>query len=172
MPIRPASWLLAALLLGGCVVPAYTTFTRSFTISGGQTLEFAFSGGGIVPAENNDVKIGLASFQFNSPPKTIVYTFTFTSKTGRAPRSVVVEDVSGAKSEILIEDDHPVLGGKDGRLWARDSGTKTRPDPRLDWLDEPDESFRIYRFTIVTVPRDGLPGLLQDLSQEATRRDG
>jgi hypothetical protein len=139
---------VAAVLLSGCVLPVqYNTYTRSLIISGGQTIEFTFQGGGLVAPENSDVKIEEAAFKADTPPKLLVYEFAFHSKTGRAPRSVIVEDVSDAKPEILVEDYYPTL--KDGR-WYRTSGPKMNPDPRLDWLNDPDLSFRVFRFTIVT----------------------
>ncbi len=125
----------------------YNTYARSFTISGGETIELNFAGGGLVPPENADVKIEMAAFEADSPPKTLVYDFSFRAKSGREPRSVMVEDVSGPKPEILVEDDQPALHD---RIWHRQSGPKMNPDPRLDWLNEPDLSFRIFRFTIVT----------------------
>jgi hypothetical protein len=139
----------AAGLLAGCVLPAqYNTFTRSFPISGGQTIQLSFAGGGVVAPENADVKLERAVFKADAPPKTLVFEFGFLSKTGRVPRSVMVEDVSGPKAEILVEDDHPEL--LQGRHWYRMSGPKMYPDPRLDWLNEPDITFRVFRFTIVT----------------------
>ena len=140
--------LLAAvsLALGGCVIPAYNNFTRSFTISGGATVEFNFSNG-LVPEENSDVKMLPASLDVKAAVKTMVYNFKFIVKSGDAPRSVVIEDVSGAAPEILVEDDHPRLAGKS---WHGASGPKTPDDPRLAWLDEPDDSFRIYRVNIMT----------------------
>jgi len=146
MSIRNPLALALALALGGCVIPAYNTFTRSFTISGGGTVEFTFTNG-LVPEENADAKLVPASLEVKPSVKTLTYKFLFFEKTGNAPRSVVVEDVSGPAPEILVEDDHPALIKK---AWLGTSGPKTADDPRLGWLNEPDDSFRIYRVTIVT----------------------
>jgi hypothetical protein len=149
MSLRTLLFLAAACLAAGCVLPAqYNTYKRSFPISGGQTIELDFAGGGVVAPENSDVKLERAVYKADAPPKTLVFEFGFLSKTGRVPRSVMVEDVSGPKAEILVEDDHPEL--RQGKHWYRMSGPKMNPDPRLDWLNEPDLTFRVFRFTIVT----------------------
>jgi len=146
MSFRKSLCLGFALAFGGCVIPAYNTFTRSFPISGGESVEFTFTNG-LVPQENADAKVPPASLEVRRAVKTLAYTFAFIEKTGHAPRSVVVEDVSGAAPEILVEDDHPALVRN---AWLGVSGPKTAEDPRLGWLNEPDDSYRIYRLTIVT----------------------
>ena len=139
--------LAATLLLGGCFIPSSNTFTRNFTISGGGTVTLSFTPGGLIPDENADVKLLPVSIDLKKEFKAIDYHFSFTEKEGRGLRSVVVEDVSDPKAEILVEDGQPSLQGKD---WHGVSGPKLPDDPRLAWLNDPDDTFRIFRYTIVT----------------------
>ena len=145
--ILTAAALAALLSTAGCVVPNGAAFNREFQIDGGKTVNFLYENGGVVVQEDQDVRMRYATFRLDEKARTIAYLFDFHSLTGKNPRRVVVEDVSGPGTEILVEDLQPVLQKGE---WLGVSGTKVAGDPHLDWLNEPDETGRVYRFTVTT----------------------
>jgi hypothetical protein len=148
-------WLLipCAALIAGCEMQQYGTFTRDVDIAGGETLKVSFEYGMPVPAQNDDARVVIASLK---PANGGLYQlFSFLEKKGRLPRRVTVEDVAGETAELFVDDLHPKFL-VDPRAPDKKTYTWSWISPSLEsigwkpaWLHEPDESVRMYRFTIV-----------------------
>jgi hypothetical protein len=145
-PFRPA-FLLAALValgLAGCATEVnYTTGT-----SDGQRLTFRMINGQIQHASEAGIQTDTPRLDPNPKEKTMVYLVRFIDhKDGPPPRSVKVEDVSAEEPPVLlVEDTHPQLIHGE---WRGASRPFTFEEPAMKWLTYLDQSFRVYRFTIV-----------------------
>jgi hypothetical protein len=142
------------VLFAGCENQQYGTFTRDVDIAGGETLKVAFEYGAPIPAENDDLKVIFASLKPLGPD--LFQLFSLQVKNGRLPQSVTVEDVAGDAPELFVEDRHPQFFVDKAKpnaktnLWTWISPSLVKQGWRPAWLNEPDDSFRVYRFTVVT----------------------
>jgi hypothetical protein len=152
-PLRRFALFLSALL-AGCVMPQYGTFTRDVEVVGGQTMHFPFVRGLPIPAENNDCRVVIASMR--PVGQEIFLLFSLYFKTGKAPQRVTVEDISGTGPELFVDDrsprfvvdtNHPSVST---RTWAWEKGPLSATNWRPTWFHDPDETVRVYRFTVVT----------------------
>jgi hypothetical protein len=137
--------LIALLVIGlaGCASQAPSVKLR---IAGGEKITVDLGRGGVVGGENKDVKIEAAGIVPNATSKQVVFFFGVVFKTGGVPKSVKVEDVTEDAAVPMIEDSHPKLAGK---AWRWSSPPVSPDNISLRWIHEIDESFRVYRFTIV-----------------------
>ena len=146
--------LFVAFLVGfaGCASQAPLVKLR---IAGGEKLTLDMSRGGIIGDENENAKVSLAGFRADGKSKKGFYVFAVEFKQKAMPRSVTVEDVTGEEPQLMVEDQSPKLSE---RLWQW-TGTPLSPDDKaLEWIREIDDSFRVYRVTVVLV--DGRPIVL------------
>jgi hypothetical protein len=148
MKHAPLPLLAAAILLAGC------TNTLLVPITGDKTAEVVFGGSGPELASRGGVKITRAGMELNPKSKAINYIFDFIVSDGRAPRSILVEDVSEQEPapNVLAEDSHPHLTAD--RHWHFVSPSKMADDPDLAWISNIEATMRVYRFTVVTADGD------------------
>ncbi len=141
-------------LLAGCLMPQYGTYTHPVDIVGGETFNVAFNAGRPVLAEDDDFRVGVAGLKLVVPDVYLV--FSLYSKKGTLPRRVTVEDVAGNTAELFVDDRHPrfivnpLKPNSDTKTWVWQLGPLIRSQWRPTWFHEPDESVRVYRFTVVT----------------------
>jgi len=135
---------LALFLVGlsGCVSQGPSV--RLLT-SGGEKITVDLSRKGAVGPENKDVEVIAATFLANSQMKKGIYAFALLLKSDAVLRSVKVEDVTEAKARLMVEVSSPKV---EGRKWTWSSPPAAPDEIDLAWLQNIDESFRVYRFTI------------------------
>lgn len=138
--------LLWVTLLAGCATDG--TPMKSFRIAGGQTVQVPFSMAGALSTENADVKIEVTGYLLHGAMREISYTFGFTEKKGERPQEVMVEDVTGDQAQRLVVDRNPQLSSN--RYWKGDAAPMHKGDPALDWVDQPGDTIKVFRFTITT----------------------
>jgi len=86
----------------------------------------------------------------------VYLVFSLYSKKGTLPRRVTVEDVAGSAAELFVDDRHPkfivnpLKPSSETKTWVWQMGPLVRTRWRPTWLHDPDESVRVYRFTVVT----------------------
>jgi hypothetical protein len=139
------------LLLAGCSMPQFGTFTREVDVVGGDSVQVDFNRMGAVMAENDDVKINFATIAPSG--QTFIQFFSFTEKRGKLPRSVKVEDVTAEGPETFVDDQNPrftVNAKTKASIWKWESPSLKEIGWMPQWLHDPDETLRLYRFTIVT----------------------
>jgi hypothetical protein len=141
----PGIGMLVILALAGC---ASGEIGMVCPISGGETVTIVLTRNGPLPVENDDFLIMEATILPNIEQKQFIYSLGLLAKKGKAPKHVTVEDVSEEKVDLLLDDAGPKLDARN--IWKQDTPPKTAADPRLGWLYHEGNSFRIYRFTIVT----------------------
>jgi hypothetical protein len=141
-------------LLAGCVMPQYGTFTHPVDIAGGETIQVPFIAGRPIPAEDDDFRVVIASMRPVGPDLYLL--FSLYSKNGSLPRRVIVEDVAGTEPELFVDDHNPEFVADPRnptvgtRTWAWKMGPLIRTNWRPTWFHDPDESVRVYRFTVTT----------------------
>ena len=115
-------------------------------IAGGERILVDMSRRGLVGEEDKDVKVIVAEFRSNPKEKKGLYSFVLAFKTSAKPSSVKIEDVSENRASTMVDDSNPQVKGK---LWFWASAPMTAEDAELRWINEIDESFRVYRISIV-----------------------
>jgi hypothetical protein len=135
-------------------MPQFGTFTREVDIVGGQTLTVAFWHGQPVQVEDDDVKIIIAGLR--PVGRDLFQLFSFQVKKGQLPRRVTIEDVAGDTRELFVDDLHPKFHvnpkkpDEKTNVWSWVSPPLSYRNWKPQWIHEPDDSVRVYRFTIVT----------------------
>jgi hypothetical protein len=139
--------------MAGCAMPQYGIYTREVDAVGGETVRVEFNRAGPVMAENDDVRIIIASIvPFDGH---LIQLFRFAEKRGKLPRSVKVEDVTAEAPEVFVDEKNPkfFINPKKSdikNIWEWRSAPLDKIGWKAIWLYDPDETLRIYRFTIVT----------------------
>lgn len=136
----------AAIALVGCATSS--TQMRTFHIAGGQQIELPMDGDAAKSVENADVRIDVTGYFYDGAKKEIIYTFGFTEKNGQHPREVIVEDVTGTTSEVLVSDLSPQLSNEG--YWKGNAAPRRRGDSGLSWLGERGDTAKVFRFRIIT----------------------
>ena len=136
---------LAALLLSfaGCASPTPLVKLR---ISDGGRITAEFPKGIIVGEDHSEVNVDAAIFLVNTQLKKGNHCISIEFKKKVVPRSVKVEEVTADKAQLLIDDQAPKLTGTS---WRSVCATLGPDDPSLQWVHEIDDSFRVYRVTVV-----------------------
>jgi hypothetical protein len=132
------------VVFAGCTSSAPSVRIR---ISGGEKLMVDLARGGAIGPENEYLTIKAAGVLLNSKEKKVSQAFGIElKKTDPTLRRVKVEDVSEATSQPLVDDTNPEVKAR-GWRWI---GPLMEPDDKsLTWIYNIDETFRVYRFTIV-----------------------
>ena len=114
-------------------------------IAGGERILVDMSRRGLVGEEDKDVKVIVAELRANPKEKKALYSIVLEFKATARPRSVKIEDVSENTASIMIDDADPKVSGK---LWFWTGAPMSADAPQLHWINEIDESFRIYRVSV------------------------
>jgi hypothetical protein len=134
----------AMLLLGGC---AHQPLTENLPVSGGQNLTFTRVGAGFVKAENESLVVDEAGLTiYRTEGKNFVrWQFAIMPKQETTLRTVRIEDVTGDRPVLVLEDRAPRI---DERRWSMQSAL-IRASPRtIPWLFEFGRTTRIFRITV------------------------
>jgi hypothetical protein len=149
------SLIAVSAILAGCAT------TMLVPIADNQQAPIVFGDNGPENASEGGVTVERAGLEPNAAAKAMNYVFDFTVSDNRAPRSVIVEDVTAdSEKEVLAEDTRPFLAS--GR-WHFVTPSRTAAEPDLAWLMTIEAGMRIYRFTVVTA--DGRTLVLYQASQ-------
>lgn len=143
---RQSLFLAAVLAWSGCATGDYAYMSR---ISSGERIQIMLVNGNPQRAQQGTIEVRYAGMRPGLTPanKQMIYFFTVLEKSGKAPRSVRVEDVSDEKPVLLVEDLHPEL--KDQNKWVSESKPVSVTDPAMHWLTYVDDVMRVFQFTIV-----------------------
>lgn len=135
---------MALLIAGfaGCAAQAPAVKLR---IAGGEKIMVDLGRGGVIEGESKEVKVGVAGFMTNTQAKKGFYVFGLELKTMPALISMKVEDVTDDNVVLLVDDRSPKLAG---RIWRWATPLQSPDEKTLRWIQEIDDSFRVYRFTI------------------------
>ena len=141
------AWLpLAGLLAVAWAGCATGDISLMVPVAGGEKLRVPLGRGGVVPTEENGIRIDSTTLMPTDDKKQAVFGFAFTDAQTRALQSVKVEDISDDAPILIVDDPKP--DSVKGR-WH----TVTRPydihEAALKWALQLDKSVRIYRFTAV-----------------------
>ena len=136
--------LLAALWSGGC---ATSSPHSSIGIAGGGSVNLEKSGTGFKRAENDRVRISDASLQpVNFDGNYYVrWTFTILPKKASELSNIRIEDVTGSSPFPLVND---VAPQQNGGSWKETAGLMEISSAGANWLADPRDSVRVFRFTI------------------------
>ena len=134
--------LFPLIVLVGCNMPMAQI---KVSVAGGERLTANMPHGNIQGEQETEVQIVMATFLTDPAQKHGRYVFAADVKIATPLKSVRVEEVSGSKADVLIDDKDPKLMGK-MNLWHGDSENMTYDNPRLFWLHDIDETFLVYRF--------------------------
>jgi hypothetical protein len=134
----------AILLLGGC---AHQPLTEPIAVSGGQNLTFTRVGTGFVKAENEHFVVDEAGLTtYRTEGKNFVrWQFAILPKQESAIRLVRIEDVTGDKPVLILEDRAPRI---DERRWSRQSDLIRADTRSIPWLFEFGRTIRVFRITV------------------------
>jgi hypothetical protein len=150
---------LLSVWLAGCTHPVKEV---SVPIAGGQKVGFKKVGTSFVGGEDNRFAIteaGLNPYR-RSGQNFLRWQFTFRAKQPTSLRRVLVEDVSGNRPILLVDDQHPVI---DGVEWSRHSGLTPATTTNAPWLYDDQVTRRIFRFTILE--SDGRQSVLYEAAE-------
>lgn len=115
--------------------------TKEYTVLGNQKIRAKVQNGNPLPAEKNGITVVGAGFAFGDGK--LIWGFDFTTR--KIPTKVLVEDVSGTSAIVLVEDLAPKI--KD-RAWTGNATPVALSKKESPWLFEPDDTTKIFRFTI------------------------
>jgi len=135
---------LSCLAAAGCATGG-GDIAMMATISGGEKIRVPLTRGGAELISEGGVQINTASFTL-SPEKKVLFVFEFTDTRKRPLRSVRVEDVSGDKPQVMVEDDQPKLSA--AAQWHGEAPPLEWNHSRIAWLATISNSLRVYRFTL------------------------
>jgi len=140
-----AKLLLASLLVGltGCASQGPIVKLR---ISGGEKIMAEFPKGSVKEEENDAMKVAAAYFVVQPQFKKGSHCVAVEFGKNITPRSVKVEEVTENKAQLLIDDKSPKLTAQ---IWRCVCAPLGPDDPTLQWLNDLDDTFRVYRITVV-----------------------
>jgi hypothetical protein len=110
--------------------------------------------------ENHTVRIEVTGFLLDETNRELVYTFAFTEKKNARPRSVLVEDVTGERPEVLVVDSDPQITLEG--YWKGNSTPRRKGDLSLGWVTDTGDTYKVFRFSITTA--DGVPLIIHQAS--------
>lgn len=142
-PVLRVIGLAAIVGLAGCA----TELTYNATLSDGQRMTFRLVNGLLQHGKSGGLETGPVLIEPNMADHKIYYKLRlFDRSGGPPPRSIRVEDVSEEAAHVLVEDAKPEIKGQE---WTGVSAQFAFADPELKWVGYLDESFRVFRFTVV-----------------------
>jgi hypothetical protein len=146
------SLFFVASLLAGCALPRQGGDAGGTVFSWGQRLPTVYVYQDLIPAENSDAKIEIASVEPVGKDLFLVFSVLF--KKDRLPQRVTVEDVTGVAPELFVDDRNPkFMSGAlvgNAHVWTWQMGPLAASNWSPAWLHESEHSLRVYRVTIVT----------------------
>jgi hypothetical protein len=149
-------WIMSLALLAGCAGTKPARM-RTFNIAGNRAVDLPVDANGApLPVETDDFRIEVAGYVLDAENRELAYTFALRSKHKTAPRSVTVEDVSGAAPEMLVSDSAPDISTEG--VWKGNSIPKQRFDPSIGWVTDLGDTIRVFRFQVITA--DGRPYII------------
>ena len=135
----------AVLAFGaGCATGSYAYVKKT---SDGQRIEMPLKNGAPVNAKQGSIEVIQAGMlpSRDATKKEAVYAFAFRDDLNVVPKSVRVDDVSGEKTLLLVDDQAPKLTKLH---WSGLSRGFKVTDSEVEWLTHLDNEMRVYRFTI------------------------
>lgn len=136
--------LLGALWSSGC---ATSSPHSSIGIAGGDSVSLERSGTGFKRAENDRVRISDAALQpVNFDGNYYVrWTFAILPKQASELSNIRIEDVTGSSPLSLVND---VAPQQEGGIWKETAGLMEISSGGANWLTDPRDTVRVFRFTI------------------------
>jgi hypothetical protein len=136
--------VMPLLLCGGC---ASSSPRLLVPIAGGQSVSLDRQGTGFKPAENDRVVItgaGLQTVNFDGN-YYVRWSFSIRPKQAVELSAIRIEDVTDPAPLLLVND---VAPQQDGGKWTENAGLMALSSTSVRWLSEPNQTVRVFRFTI------------------------
>ena len=132
------------LFCSGC---ASSSPRLSIPIAGGQSVSLVRRGPGFKPAENDRVVITDAGLQTVSLDGNYYVRWSFSIRPKQAAElsAIRIEDVSDPVPLLLVND---VAPQQNGGKWTENAGLMELSSTSARWLSEPNQTVRVFRFTI------------------------
>jgi hypothetical protein len=139
--------VISLLWWAGC---ASSSPQLSIPIAGGQSVRLGRQGPGFKPAENDRVVVTEAGLQtVNLDGNYYVrWAFSIRAKQVAEFSAIRIEDVTGTTPLLLVNDVSPQQ--EEGR-WTQNAGLMELSSTSIRWLYQPNETVRVFRFTISEV---------------------
>lgn len=155
--IRLVATLGALIALGwaGCASAPEVKYTA--TTCDDQRVTFHMVNGSVEHPSEAGIQTDTPKLEPNPKEKKFIFLVRLFVNTAEPPRSIKVEDVSDDQPVLLAESTNPEIRNHE---WRDISRTLTMDDPAMKWLTYLDQSFRIFRFTVVLA--DGRTVVLHD----------
>ena len=136
--------VMPLLFCSGC---ASSSSRLLIPIAGGQLVSLDRQGPGFKPAENDRVVVTGAGLQtVNSDGNYYVrWSFSIRPKQTVELSAIRIEDVTDSAPLLLVNDVAPQQGG--GK-WTESAGLMELSSTTVRWLSEPNQTVRVFRFTI------------------------
>ena len=138
------SILVPFLLCSGC---ASSSPRLLIPIAGGQSVTLDRQGPGFKPAENERVVINDAGLQTVNLDGNYYVRWSFSIRPKQAVElsAIRIEDVTDPAPLLLVND---VAPQQDGGKWTESAGLMELSSTSVRWLSEPNQTVRVFRFTI------------------------
>lgn len=124
-----------------CVATVACAATKEYIILGDQKITAKVQHGMPLPGEKSGITVEGAGFALEDGK--LIWAFDLTSK--KAPIKIMVEDVSGKISIMLVDDAAPKLNGHD---WSGNATPLSLSKSDCPWLFESGDTTKVFRFTI------------------------
>jgi hypothetical protein len=137
--------VMPLLFCSGC---ASSSSRLLIPIAGGQSVSLDRQGPGFKPAENDRVVVTGAGLQtVNSDGNYYVrWSFSIRPKQTVELSAIRIEDVTESAPLLLVNDVAPQQ--QDGGKWTENAGLMELSSTTVRWLSEPNQTVRVFRFTI------------------------
>jgi len=114
--------------------------------AGGGKITVDTSSGKVIGEDDSEVPRAVAAFRIDPTVKEGIFDFAIGFQKNLTPRSVKIEDVSGDQPQLIVDKLDPKLTVQ---IWRWTSAPMKPDDKALQWLNDIDDSCRVYRITIV-----------------------
>jgi hypothetical protein len=141
--------VMPLLLCSGC---ASSSPRLLIPIAGGQSVSLDRQGAGFEPAGNDRVVVTGAGLQTVNLDGNYYVRWSFSIRPKQAVElsAIRIEDVTDAAPLLLVND---VAPQQDGGKWTENAGLMELSSTTVRWLAEPNQTVRVFRFTINEVDR-------------------
>lgn len=141
--------LALALAIAVTTGPVATAKTAAFKIAGGQTVRCEVTEAGPLSARHGPYEMTTAGFSFGPDASgqhlALVFGFDLSVARRTKPTRIRVEDVTGEKAILLVDDQAPQT---DRGFWSANAAPITVSRDSVPWLFETGPTTKVFRVTI------------------------
>lgn len=143
--------------------------TKTLTVLDGQKVKTQWDGDMPKATKSRGIETDVTGIMIVDGQ--LIPTFGFGCSTKKRVLSVVVEDVTGKKPVLMVEDKAPVIAGE---RWKGNSQARNISATETPWLFAPGDTLTVFRFTVTLESKDGpviiyQPSVFRDSSKQRLR---